>query len=83
MTAPAYSCDRNRLRLSLEDRLPEDEQAELEHHLESCPGCRGELEEMAAASLLWRDARSLGNELCAQDAHLAAGHDDGDGAPHL
>jgi WD40 repeat protein/tRNA A-37 threonylcarbamoyl transferase component Bud32 len=80
MTAPAHPCDPNRLRLSLEDRLADGAQAELEQHLELCVGCRAELEEMAAASVLWRDARSLGNEVGSHDGHLAAGHDDGAGA---
>ncbi len=63
MAALAYPCDRNRLRLSLDDRLDDLQQAELEIHLESCAGCRDELEKLAAASVLWRDARALGGEI--------------------
>ena len=39
-----YECDRNRLRLSLEDRLSDAQQAELAGHLECCLDCRRELE---------------------------------------
>jgi serine/threonine protein kinase len=50
------------LRLSLEDRLSDSEQAELATHLESCEFCRLELERLAAASQLWGEARLLGGE---------------------
>jgi serine/threonine protein kinase/WD40 repeat protein len=62
MAARPNSCDKNRLRLSLEDGLSEAQQTELEQHLESCPGCRHELEQMAAASRLWCDAQLLRGE---------------------
>src|SRR5438270_10978326 len=55
-------CDRNRLRLSMEDRLSDAEQAELAAHLESCQACRQELEQMAAASRFWGDAHLLRGE---------------------
>jgi tRNA A-37 threonylcarbamoyl transferase component Bud32 len=53
-------CDTDRLRLSLGDGLSETEQAELAGHLESCAFCRQELEQMAATSQFWGDARLLG-----------------------
>ncbi|HKI19154.1 MAG TPA: protein kinase, partial [Isosphaeraceae bacterium] len=62
MASRQHSCDKNRLRLSLEDRLPDAQQAELEDHLESCPACRQELERMAGASKLWVDAQLLRGE---------------------
>jgi serine/threonine protein kinase/WD40 repeat protein len=49
-------CDRDRLRLSLEDRLTEAQQAEVADHLERCAPCRQELERMAAATRYWGDA---------------------------
>jgi WD40 repeat protein/serine/threonine protein kinase len=65
MVSQPYQCDRNRLRLSLEDQLSEAEQAALASHLESCPACRQELERMAAASQFWGDAHLLRGELAA------------------
>ncbi|QEH37681.1 Serine/threonine-protein kinase PknB [Aquisphaera giovannonii] len=52
-------CDERRLRLSLEDRLDDREQAELAAHLEFCGPCRERLERLAAASRYWGEARSL------------------------
>ncbi|HZW29338.1 MAG TPA: protein kinase [Isosphaeraceae bacterium] len=62
MASRPYHCDRNRLRLSLEDRLSQAQHAELADHLESCPACRQELEQMAATSNFWGDARLLRGE---------------------
>ena len=62
MASRPYHCDRNRLRLSLEDRLSQAQQAELADHLESCPACRHELEQMAATSNFWGDACLLRGE---------------------
>jgi len=62
MASRPYECDRNRLRLSLEDRLSEAKQAELADHLEGCLECRRELEQMAAASKYWGDAVLLCGE---------------------
>jgi serine/threonine protein kinase len=67
------SCDRSRLHLSLEDRLSETEQIDLEDHLESCPNCRQELERMAAASRLWGDAQRLRGETAQFEAGVGAG----------
>jgi serine/threonine protein kinase len=62
MASRPYECDRDRLRLSLEDRLSEAQQTELADHLEGCPDCRQELEQMAAASKFWCDAALLRGE---------------------
>ena len=62
MASRAYECDPNRLRLSLEDRLSEARQVELADHLERCPDCRQQLEQMAAASKFWGDAALLRGE---------------------
>src|SRR5271157_3429857 len=62
MAVCSHRCDSYRLRLSLEDRLSDSEQAELATHLESCEFCRLELERLAAASQLWGEARLLGGE---------------------
>ena len=62
MASRPYECDRNRLRLSLEDRLSQAHQAELADHLEGCPECRQQLEQMAAASKFWGDAALLRGE---------------------
>ena len=62
MASRPYECDRNRLRLSLEDRLSEAQQAELADHVEWCLECRQELEQMAAASKYWGDAALLRGE---------------------
>ena len=62
MASRPCACESNRLRLSLEDRLSEAHQAELADHLEGCPACRRELEQMAAASRFWGDAALLRGE---------------------
>jgi hypothetical protein len=81
MASRPYECDRDRLRLSLEDRLSEARQTELANHLEGCPDCRQELEQMAAASKFWCDAALLRGERApgaAPTVGLA-----GDGVPEL
>jgi serine/threonine protein kinase len=59
MVDRSHSCDPSRLRSLLNDRLPEDEQAELAEHLEQCPSCRRALEGLAAARPWWTDLRRL------------------------
>src|SRR5271166_868853 len=59
MAVRSHRCDTYRLRLSLEDRLSDSEQADLAAHLETCASCRQELEQLAAASQLWGEARLL------------------------
>ncbi len=62
MAQDPHACDSYRLRLSLEDRLSDAEQAALAAHLETCAACGQELERLAAASQLWGDARLLRGE---------------------
>ena len=63
MRIPSDPCDPNRLRHLLDDRLDEDDQAELAMHLDDCASCRGTLDAMAARSVWWREARRfLGDE---------------------
>ncbi len=59
MASRPDDCDRDRLRLSLEDRLTDEEQAGLAAHLEGCEPCRLDLERMAAESRYWGDAARL------------------------
>ena len=79
-------CNRHRLRLSLEDRLSQAQQAELAAHLEACPACRRELERMAAASHFWGDAALLRGQPCAANAATGVhsdplAHEDNDDLP--
>jgi hypothetical protein len=67
MVSRAFRCDRSRLRLLLDDALPEGDQADLATHLESCESCRRALEEMAAESRWWGDARLLDGQPIAPD----------------
>ncbi len=69
MPDDARKCDARRLRLSLEDRLDDREQAELAGHLERCKPCREELERLAAASRFWGEARSLRDDVPDPDEH--------------
>ena len=62
MVARPFRCDPARLRLLLEDRLPEEDQAALAGHLEGCDSCRRDLERLAAESRWWGDARLLRGE---------------------
>ncbi len=57
MVAGRSGCDRNRLKLLLENRLPEPGQTEVEGHLETCEDCCRRLEELAADARWWEDAR--------------------------
>ena len=59
MTPSQSQCDRQRLRQLLDDRLPPQSQDDLARHLESCPGCRKELESLAASPDWWDDAQQL------------------------
>ncbi|MFO0892569.1 MAG: protein kinase [Isosphaeraceae bacterium] len=62
MRRPMSDCEPRLLRLSLEDRLSEPDQARLAEHLEACEACRQELERLAAATGFWGDARLLQGE---------------------
>ena len=52
-------CDPHRLKLLLDDQLPEDGQAEVARHIETCPACRRRLQSLAAGELWWSDARQF------------------------
>jgi hypothetical protein len=54
-----FPCDRNRLRLLLEDGLPAPVQAEVIGHLDHCPDCQDVLENLAADAHWWSDVRRL------------------------
>ncbi len=57
MVAGRSGCDRNRLKLLLQDGLPEQRQTEVEGHLETCEDCCRQLEELAADARWWEDVR--------------------------
>ncbi|MDR3633011.1 MAG: protein kinase [Isosphaeraceae bacterium] len=59
MVTRPMPCDPGRLRLLLEDRLPEQEQDALSEHLEGCEPCRETLERMAAETRWWSDVKEL------------------------
>lgn len=54
---PVALCDRPLLARFLADQLSEEEQQRLEQHLDQCPACCDELENLAADGGLWRDVR--------------------------
>ena len=56
MAPETSSCDRNRLKLLLNDQLTLREARHTEEHLDQCPTCRRDLEWMAADPHWWRDA---------------------------
>ena len=68
MVANTSGCDPARIKLLLEDRLPDDGQTELERHLETCVECRRELESQAADAGWWDDARQFLRSGEARDA---------------
>ncbi|MEX0587051.1 MAG: nucleoside-diphosphate sugar epimerase/dehydratase, partial [Pirellulales bacterium] len=53
------TCDPAALDALLGDRLPEDDQAALEEHLEACALCRERLEQLAADPGDWAEARDF------------------------
>jgi serine/threonine-protein kinase len=57
MMADCRVFDPSRLRLLLEDHLPEDEKPAMEQHLECCADCREALENLAGDTGWWEDAR--------------------------
>ncbi len=59
MMTPCREVEPARLRLLLEDVLPERERVDLESHLESCESCRRTLEEFAGESGWWEDVRKF------------------------
>ncbi len=74
MASPMPPCDPDRLRLLLDDRLPDNEQEDLSRHLETCASCRDALERMAAETHWWSDVKDLGGP-----DHLGASPEEGHG----
>ncbi len=72
MQSSSFQCDAARLRLLLDDRLSEREQAELSAHVESCEPCRNTLEKLAADAELWSDVQSLRQTNASNDGNTAA-----------
>src|SRR5436309_8658798 len=60
-------CDSRRLDLFLRERLPADDQRELEAHLSVCPACRGRLDDWAGGAAWWTEVRQhLGGDGAAE-----------------
>jgi serine/threonine-protein kinase len=73
--AMATNCDPARIKMLLEDRLPDDGQTELERHLETCVECQQQLESQAADLGWWDEARQFLQPSVGQVANLPpAGH---------
>ena len=51
------TCDPQRIKLSLGQKLSDEEQTAFELHLEDCDDCRRRLEATAAGDDMWSDAR--------------------------
>lgn len=62
MVARSFHCDQSRLRSFLDEALPEDDEAQLSDHLDTCPDCRRTLERLAAGSRLWGELHALGGK---------------------
>jgi serine/threonine-protein kinase len=54
--SPGLHCRREQLQELLAESLPEAQERELSEHLASCPGCRQELEAVAAGRDWWAEA---------------------------
>jgi serine/threonine-protein kinase len=68
-------CDRGRLQLAIENRLGAFQELDLSRHLQSCPHCRHELEELAGSQECWDNIRtylSSSDELLAIDDRRTA-----------
>jgi serine/threonine protein kinase len=78
MNQPHNICDPSRIESCLMDSFNDEERAAFEAHLEVCPACRQALEEKAAASSDWQEAR----DLLSSDASLPlpSGEGGGEGA---
>jgi serine/threonine protein kinase len=59
MTRRRSGCDPNRLRLLLQEGLPDKQQAEVVDHLDICEACQGALEGLAADKPWWDGLRQL------------------------
>jgi eukaryotic-like serine/threonine-protein kinase len=74
MVARIPQCDQRRLELALSDRLAEAQAEELSRHLQSCPHCQTELEQLAGDQKWWYDAKTY---LSSSDELVAIDDDDG------
>ena len=71
-------CDRRQLQLALADRLLPDQADGLSDHLQGCPHCREELEQLAGGGQWWSEAKeylSSTDELVAVNDMAARGCD--------
>jgi hypothetical protein len=59
MVSRSFGCDPNRLRLLLDDQLPDDTQAEVAEHIETCRSCRRRLEALAAEARWWQEVQQF------------------------
>src|SRR5688572_32534866 len=74
MVARMQLCDRRQLSLALADRLLPAQADDLSEHLQQCPHCRAELEQLAGGGQWWSDARtylSSSDELVAVEDSVA------------
>jgi Protein kinase domain len=75
MVARIQLCDRRQLELALADLLLPAQSDELSQHLQGCPHCRTELEQLAGGGQWWSEAQtflSSSEELVAvDDSHVA------------
>jgi serine/threonine-protein kinase len=78
MVARFSVCQRQQLELAVADRLEGGAAEQLSRHLQSCPHCQHELEELAGSSQWWDDARtflSSTDDVVAIDDTTDADHD--------
>ena len=59
MVARVSLCDRRQLELALSDLLLPSQSDELSVHLQSCPHCRTELEQLAGGGQWWSEAKTF------------------------
>jgi serine/threonine-protein kinase len=59
MVARFTLCDSTRLALAVADRLEDRESEQLSRHVESCPHCQAELEQLAGSRQWWDEARTF------------------------
>src|SRR5262245_19721809 len=78
MVARFSACDRRRLREVLVADAPQELEADVAVHLESCAACRHDLELLAGNAEWWSQARSFLTPLDPDTANQAPGPD---GAP--
>jgi serine/threonine-protein kinase len=71
MVARFSLCERRQLELAVANRLNEREADRLSEHLQTCPHCRAEIEQLAGSHEWWQEARtylsSTDNAMAAKD----------------